>query len=119
VAKPSLLEVSGNQVKVSNPDKVLYPLTEFTKPAVIDYHADVSPGLLPHRKDRPISSDHLEGSGASTKERRPRSVGIRDQPRPSANREKIRPCRAGFYSKTGAAKNSWHFDEPFQKLCPN
>ena len=55
MAKQSFLEVSGKQVKVSNLDKVFYPATGFTKGDVIDYYRDVSPVLLPHLKDRPIS----------------------------------------------------------------
>jgi bifunctional non-homologous end joining protein LigD len=55
VAKESLLEVSGKHVKVSNLDKVFYPAAGFTKGDVIDYYRDVSPVLLPHLKDRPIS----------------------------------------------------------------
>ena len=55
MAKQSFLELSGKQVKVSNLDKVFYPATGFTKGDVIDYYRDVSPVLLPHLKDRPIS----------------------------------------------------------------
>jgi bifunctional non-homologous end joining protein LigD len=55
VAKQSFLEVNGKQVKVSNLDKVFYPATGFTKFDVINYYIDVSPVLLPHLKDRPIS----------------------------------------------------------------
>src|SRR6201984_2239392 len=55
VAKQSFLEVSGKQVKVSNLDKFFPPATGFTKGDVIDYYRDVSPVLLPHLKDRPIS----------------------------------------------------------------
>ena len=49
------LEVNGKQLKVSNLPKVLYPATGFTKKDVIDYYTKVSPILLPHLKDRPIS----------------------------------------------------------------
>jgi bifunctional non-homologous end joining protein LigD len=55
VAKQTLLEVNGKQVKVSNLDKVFYPSTGFTKSDVINYYIDVSPVLLPHLKNRPIS----------------------------------------------------------------
>jgi bifunctional non-homologous end joining protein LigD len=49
------LEVNGKRVKVSNLQKVLYPATGFTKADVIDYYARISPVLLPHLKNRPIS----------------------------------------------------------------
>lgn len=48
-------EVNGKRVKVSNLQKVLYPATGFTKADVIDYYTKISPVLLPHLKDRPIS----------------------------------------------------------------
>lgn len=51
----SFLEVDGKQVKVTNLEKVLYPATSFTKGDVIDYYIAISPVLLPHLKNRPIS----------------------------------------------------------------
>ncbi|HEX3444207.1 MAG TPA: non-homologous end-joining DNA ligase [Chthoniobacterales bacterium] len=51
----SYFEVNGKRVKVSNLQKVFYPATGFTKADVIDYYKRVSPVLLPHLKDRPIS----------------------------------------------------------------
>jgi bifunctional non-homologous end joining protein LigD len=48
-------EIAGNKLSVSNLDKVLYPKTGFTKGDVIDYYIRVSPYLLPHLKDRPIT----------------------------------------------------------------
>jgi bifunctional non-homologous end joining protein LigD len=55
VPQQSYLEVNGKRVKVSNLQKVLYPATGFTKADVIDYYTRISPVLLPHLKDRPIS----------------------------------------------------------------
>jgi bifunctional non-homologous end joining protein LigD len=51
----SQLEIGGVQVDVSNLDKVFYPKTGFTKGQVIDYYINISPVLLPHLKNRPIS----------------------------------------------------------------
>lgn len=51
----SELEVGGKRLKVSNLDKVLYPKVGFTKGEVIDYYIRVSPVLLPHLKDRPLT----------------------------------------------------------------
>jgi bifunctional non-homologous end joining protein LigD len=51
----SQLTVKGRQLSVSNLDKVLYPKTGFTKGQVIDYYVKVSPVLLPHLKERPIT----------------------------------------------------------------
>lgn len=49
------LKIDGKEVPVSHLDKVLYPVTGFTKSAVIDYYIRVSSVLLPHLKDRPLT----------------------------------------------------------------
>ena len=49
------LNVSGRQVPVSNLNKVFYPSVGFTKANVIDYYIRISPVLLPHLKDRPLT----------------------------------------------------------------
>jgi bifunctional non-homologous end joining protein LigD len=49
------LNIAGRQVPVSNLDKVFYPSVAFTKAQVIDYYIRVSPVLLPHLKDRPLT----------------------------------------------------------------
>jgi len=61
----SQLEISGIKLNVTNLDKVFYPKTGFTKGEVIDYYIKISPFLLPHLKNRPISlkryPDGVEG----------------------------------------------------------
>ena len=49
------LDIQGTTVAVSNLGKVFYPKTGFTKGEVIDYYVRISPYLLPHLKNRPIS----------------------------------------------------------------
>lgn len=49
------LTVSGRKVPVSNLHKVFYPKVGFTKAQVIDYYIRISPVLLPHLKDRPLT----------------------------------------------------------------
>lgn len=49
------LEIQGRRLKVSNLDKVLYPVAKFTKGQVIDFYIRVSRWLLPHLKDRPVT----------------------------------------------------------------
>ncbi|HJQ93720.1 MAG TPA: non-homologous end-joining DNA ligase, partial [Candidatus Thermoplasmatota archaeon] len=49
------LTVEGRRVELTNPDKVFYPETGFTKAQVIDYYVRIAPALLPHLKDRPLS----------------------------------------------------------------
>jgi bifunctional non-homologous end joining protein LigD len=55
MATKSTLEIAGRKVDVSNLDKVFYPKAGFTKGQVIDYYIRVSPVLLAHLKNRPIS----------------------------------------------------------------
>ena len=65
MSKKTQLKVEGVDLTVSNLDKVFYPKTGFTKGEVIDYYVRVSPVLLPHLKDRPITlkryPDGVEG----------------------------------------------------------
>lgn len=49
------VELEGRLLKLSNPDKVLYPATGFTKADMIGYYAAVAPVLLPHLRDRPLT----------------------------------------------------------------
>jgi bifunctional non-homologous end joining protein LigD len=53
--KETLVDIAGRRLKLSNLEKVYYPLVDFTKAQVIDYYARVAPVLLPHLKQRPIS----------------------------------------------------------------
>lgn len=49
------LDVAGKKVDVTNLHKVFYPKIGFTKGQVINYYIKISPVLLPHLKDRPLS----------------------------------------------------------------
>jgi bifunctional non-homologous end joining protein LigD len=51
----SELEVAGKRLSVSNLDKVLYPKTGFTKGEIIDYYIHISPVLLPHLRNHPLT----------------------------------------------------------------
>jgi len=53
--KTSMVTVGGRELKLSNLEKVLYPDAGFTKAQVIDYFVRISPVLLPHLKDRPLT----------------------------------------------------------------
>lgn len=61
----NVLHVAGRRVPVSRLDKVFYPANGFTKAQVIDYYIRISPVLLPHLKDRPLTlkryPDGVEG----------------------------------------------------------
>jgi bifunctional non-homologous end joining protein LigD len=43
------------EVKVSNPDKVLYPAAGFTKADVVEYYEQIAPAMLPHLRERPLT----------------------------------------------------------------
>ena len=49
------ITVSGRRLKLTNTDKVLYPATGFTKGDVVDYYRRISPVLLPHLRNRPLT----------------------------------------------------------------
>jgi len=55
VSKPQVIEIDGKHLSLTNLDKVLYPVTGFTKGQVIDYYARIAPVLIPHLKDRPLT----------------------------------------------------------------
>ncbi|MDX6665441.1 MAG: bifunctional non-ous end joining protein LigD, partial [Solirubrobacteraceae bacterium] len=49
------VEIDGRQVRVSNPDKVLWPKTGFTKSDLVDYFTSIAPVLLPHIEGRMLT----------------------------------------------------------------
>jgi bifunctional non-homologous end joining protein LigD len=52
-------------VKVSHPEKVLFPDAEITKGEVFEYYRKVAPRLLPFLRDRPVTLERLpDGLGA-------------------------------------------------------
>ena len=59
--KPSVVEIDGKHLSLTNLDKVLYPATGFTKGQVIDYYARIAPALLPHLKDHPLTLKRYPG----------------------------------------------------------
>ncbi|MEU1957059.1 ATP-dependent DNA ligase [Nocardia rhamnosiphila] len=54
------------EVRLSNPDKVLYPATGTTKGEVLEYYAEIAPAMLPHMAGRPVTRKRWpDGVGAS------------------------------------------------------
>ena len=51
----TIVDVGGRRLKLSNPDKVLYPATGFRKLDVLEHYLAVAPMMLPHLKDRPVT----------------------------------------------------------------
>jgi len=55
MSAPTIVEVEGRKLKLTNLDKVLYPATGFTKGQVVDFYVRIAPVLLPHLAGRPLT----------------------------------------------------------------
>jgi len=53
--QPVLLEVAGSEVPISNPSKVFFPLTGYTKLDLVRYYLAVADGALVGVRDRPMA----------------------------------------------------------------
>ena len=66
-AKGGLWSIGGQQLKLSNLDKVLWPADGITKRDLIRYHAAIAPYLLPYLRDRALTlqryPDGIERAG--------------------------------------------------------
>jgi bifunctional non-homologous end joining protein LigD len=51
----STIEVQGRQLKLSNLEKVLYPVAGFTKQQIIDYYVRIAPAIIPHLAGRALT----------------------------------------------------------------
>ncbi len=73
------MEVEGRRLRLTNLDKVLYPVTGFTKGQVIDYYARIGPAMLPHLDDRPVTMVRLPDGIAGERFFEKRCPGHRPQ----------------------------------------
>jgi len=68
------VEVDGRELKLTNLDKVLYPVAGFTKGEVVDYYAKVAPVIVPHLRGRPLTlrrfPEGVDDTGAAFFEKR-------------------------------------------------
>ena len=55
MSTPTIVEVEGRKLKLTNLDKVLYPATGFTKGRVVDFYVRSAPVLVPHLAGRPLT----------------------------------------------------------------
>jgi bifunctional non-homologous end joining protein LigD len=55
MSAPTIVEVEGRNLKLTNLDKVLYPAAGFTKGQVVDFYARIAPVLLPHLAARAVT----------------------------------------------------------------
>ena len=63
----SSLDIEGRQVRITTPDRVLWPQVGMTKAQLISYYIRIAPVLLPHLIDRPVTlgrfPEGVEGKG--------------------------------------------------------
>src|SRR5205823_14425641 len=52
---PDRITKGNRELKLSNLDKVFFPVERITKGDLIEYYRDVAPALVPHLKDRPFT----------------------------------------------------------------
>ncbi|PFG35333.1 bifunctional non-homologous end joining protein LigD [Flavimobilis soli] len=69
MARTTTVEVDGRSLRVTNLDKVIYPVTGTTKGEVIDYYLAIAPVMIPHVAGRPV-----------TRKRWVNGVGTADEP---------------------------------------
>jgi len=58
---PTIVDVEGRSLKLTNLDKVLYPATGFAKGQVVEYYVRVAPVLIPHLAGRPLTMKRYPG----------------------------------------------------------
>ena len=61
MSTPTIVEVEGRTLKLTNLDKILYPATGFTKGQVVDYYVRIAPVLVPHLAGRPLTMKRYPG----------------------------------------------------------
>jgi bifunctional non-homologous end joining protein LigD len=61
MSTPTIVEVQGRKLSLTNLDKVLYPAAGFTKGQVVDYYVRVAPYLVPHLAGRPLTMKRYPG----------------------------------------------------------
>jgi bifunctional non-homologous end joining protein LigD len=61
MSTPTIVEVQGRKLKLTNLDKVLYPATGFTKGQVVDFYARIAPVLVPHLAGRALTMKRYPG----------------------------------------------------------
>ncbi|WP_454085983.1 ATP-dependent DNA ligase [Georgenia sp. Marseille-Q6866] len=66
---PTVVQVDGHRLRLTNLDKVLYPATGTTKADVLEYYSRIAPVMLPHCAGRP-----------ATRKRWPNGTGSEEDP---------------------------------------
>jgi bifunctional non-homologous end joining protein LigD len=50
-----LIRIGGYDVKITRPDKILFPEDGITKRDLVDHYRRIAPWILPHLRDRPLA----------------------------------------------------------------
>ena len=58
---PTIVDVAGRKLSLTNLEKVLYPAAGFTKGQVIDYYVRIAPALVPHLVGRALTMKRYPG----------------------------------------------------------
>jgi bifunctional non-homologous end joining protein LigD len=61
MSSPTIVDVQGHRLSLTNLEKVLYPATGFTKGQVIDYYVRIAPVLVPHLAGRALTMKRYPG----------------------------------------------------------
>src|ERR1700738_641057 len=61
MSAPTIVEVQGRKLSLTNLDKILYPATGFTKGQVVDYYVRIAPVLVPHLAGPPLTMKRYPG----------------------------------------------------------
>jgi len=61
MSAPTIVEVQGRKLSLTNLDKILYPATGFAKGQVVDYYVRIAPVLVPHLAGRPLTMKRYPG----------------------------------------------------------
>ena len=65
---PQTVSIEGHRLRLTNPDKIIYPATGTTKAEVIHYYVEIAPILLPHLADRTATRKRwVDGVGTADK----------------------------------------------------
>jgi bifunctional non-homologous end joining protein LigD len=61
MSAPTIVDVQGRKLKLTNLEKVLYPASGFTKGQVVDFYVRIAPVLVPHLAGRALTMKRYPG----------------------------------------------------------
>jgi bifunctional non-homologous end joining protein LigD len=61
MSAPTIVEVQGRKLSLTNLEKILYPASGFTKGQVVDYYVRIAPVLVPHLAGRALTMKRYPG----------------------------------------------------------